>query len=134
MFNPKYLVIASVQATKNNFDLVNKLKKIPGDWDVINLDGSLTSIDNPKNNETICDENIIRLAYVKQVKEADRDNRTYKQVDSMEAYVKYHILKNPFLYISDANNFSEMEMGFDIDDIYAEFGISKNNLLYRVKL
>ena len=52
----------------------------------------------------------------------------------METYIKYHILKNPSLYVADANNFSEMEMGFDINNIVEELGVSKKNILYTVKL
>lgn len=134
MFNVKYLVIASVQATKNKIELTNKINSLPGNWDIINLDGTLTSIKNKSNNKGICDKNIIRLAYIKTLKDSHRDNRTYLQVDSMETYIKYHILKNPSLYVADANNFSEMEMGFDINNIVEELGVSKKNILYTVKL
>ena len=134
MFNIKYLVIASVQATKNKIELTNKINSLPGNWDIINLDGTLTSIKNKPNNEGISSKNIIRLAYIKTIKDSHKDNRTYLQVDSMETYIKYHILKNPSLYIADSNNFSEMEMGFDIDNIVEELGVSKKNILYKVTL
>ena len=134
MFNIKYLVIASVQATKNKIELTNKINSLPGRWDIINLDGTLTSIKNKSNKENICSNNIIRLGYIKTVKDSHKDNRTYLQVDSMETYIKYHILKNPSLYVADANNFSEMEMGFDINNIVEELGVSKKNILYTVKL
>ena len=134
MFNIKYLVIASVQATKNKSELIEKINSLPGNWDIINLDGTLTSIKNKPNNEGISSKNIIRLAYIKTIKDSHKDNRTYLQVDSMETYIKYHILKNPSLYIADSNNFSEMEMGFDIDNIVEELGVSKKNILYKVTL
>ena len=134
MFNIKYLVIASVQATKNKSELSEKINSLPGNWDIINLDGTLTSIKNKPNNEGISSKNIIRLAYIKTIKDSHKDNRTYLQVDSMETYIKYHILKNPSLYIADSNNFSEMEMGFDIDNIVEELGVSKKNILYKVTL
>ena len=134
MFNIKYLVIASVQATKNKSELIEKINSLPGNWDIINLDGTLTSIRNKPNNEGICSKNIIRLAYIKTIKDSHKDNRTYLQVDSMETYIKYHILKNPSLYVADSNNFSEMEMGFDINNIVQELGVSKKNILYKVTL
>ena len=134
MFNIKYLVIASVQATKNKSELIEKINSLPGNWDIINLDGTLTSIRNKPNNESISSKNIIRLAYIKTIKDSHKDNRTYLQVDSMETYIKYHILKNPSLYVADSNNFSEMEMGFDINNIVQELGVSKKNILYKVTL
>ena len=134
MFNPKYLIIASVQATENKLELGNKIKNLPGEWDIINLDGTLTSISNNHYNENISDKDIIKLAYVKSFKDSHKDNRNYLQVDSMEVYIKYHILKNPNIYIADANSFSDMEMGFDIHNIVEELGVSKERIMYTVKL
>tara|TARA_Y100001963_G_C6488046_1_gene312100 strand:- start:9 stop:413 length:405 start_codon:yes stop_codon:yes gene_type:complete len=134
MFNPKYLIIASVQATENKLELGNKIKKLPGEWDIINLDGTLTSISNNHYNENISDKDIIKLAYVKSFKDSHKDNRTYLQVDSMEVYIKYHILKNPNIYIADANNFSDMKMGFDIHNVVEEMGVSRERIMYTVEL
>lgn len=134
MFNPKYLIIASVQATENKLELGNKIKNLPGKWDIINLDGTLTSISNNFYNENISDKDIIKLAYVKSFKNFHKDNRTYLQVDSMEVYIKYHILKNPNIYIADASSFSDMEMGFDIHNIVEELGVSKDRIMYTIKL
>ena len=134
MFNIKYLVIASVQATKNKSELIEKINSLPGNWDIINLDGTLTSINNQSNKEEFCSNDFIRLAYIKTVKNSEKDNRTYLQVDSMEVYIKYHILKNPNLYIADADNFSNMSMGFDINNISQELGVSRKNILYKVTL
>ena len=36
--------------------------------------------------------------------------------------------------VADANNFSEMEMGFDMDNIVEELGVSRKNILYKVTL
>jgi hypothetical protein len=134
MFDMKYLIIASVQATQNKLELDEKIKCLPGNWDIIYPDGTLTSIKNKSTNEDICGNNFIRLAYIKTVKDSERDNRTYLQVDSMEVYIKYHILKNPSLYIADADCFTEMEMGFDINNISEELGVSKKNILYKAVL
>ena len=134
MFNMKYLIIASIQATKNKSELDEKIKSLPGNWDIINPDGTLRSVNNKHNNEDFCTKNFIRLAYIKISKDSHKDNRTYLQVDSMEVYIKYHILKNPALYIADSNNFSEMEMGFNIDNIVMELGVSNKNILYQVSL
>ena len=134
MFNMNYLIIASIQSTKNKLEIDDKIKSLPGDWDIIYPDGTLSSVINQSTNEAICRKNITRLAYIKTVKDSEKDNRTYLQVDSMEVYIKYHILKNPNLYIADADNFSEMKMGFDIDNIVKELGVSKKNILYRVTL
>ena len=134
MFNPKYLIIASVQATENKLELGNKIRNLPGKWDVINLDGTLTSISNNCYNENISDKDIIKLAYVKSFKDSHKENRTYLQVDSMEVYIKYHILKNPNIYIADASSFSDMEMGFDIHNIVEELGVSKDRIMYTIKL
>ena len=134
MFDMKYLIIASIQATQNKSELDEKIKNLPGNWDIINLDGTLTSVNNKKTSETFCRESVTKLAYIKTVKDSEKDNRTYLQVDSMEVYIKYHILKNPDLYIADANCFSEMEMGFDINNIVEELGVSKKNIMYTVKL
>ena len=131
MFNIKYLIIASIQSDKNSLELDKKIKSLPGKWDIINLDGTLTSVSNkPTEN----DKDFIKLAYIKALKDCHKDNRTYLQVDSMEVYIKYHILKNPNLFVSDSNNFLDLEMGFDIDNIVHELGVSKKNILYKVKL
>ena len=134
MFHSKILIIASIQATKNKSELSEKIKCLPSTWDIINPDGTLTSINNQSNKEEFCSNKFIRLAYIKTVKNSEKDNRTYLQVDSMEVYIKYHILKNPDLYVADANNFSEMEMGFDMDNIVEELGVSRKNILYKVTL
>ena len=134
MFNMNYLIIASIQSTKNKLEIDDKIKSLPGDWDIIYPDGTLSSVINQSTNEAICRKNITRLAYIKTVKDSEKDNRTYLQVDSMEVYIKYHILKNPNLYIADADNFSEMKMGFNMDNIVEELGVSKKNILYKVTL
>jgi hypothetical protein len=134
MFDMKYLIIASIQATKNKSELSEKIKYLPSTWDIINPDGTLTSINNQSNKEEFCSNKFIRLAYIKTVKNSEKDNRTYLQVDSMEVYIKYHILKNPNLYVADADNFSNMSMGFDINNIVQELGVSKKNILYKVTL
>lgn len=134
MFDIKYLIIASVQATKNRLELEEKIKSLPGDWDIINPDGTLNSVSNKPTNDNLCSDDIIKLAYIKTVKDSEKDNRTYLQVDSMEVYIKYHILKNPNLYVADADNFSDMKMGFDINNIVEELGVSKKNILYKVTL
>ena len=76
MFNPKYLVIASIQATKSKSETEEIINSLPGDWDIINLDGTLKSTCNKHNNENICDKDITRLAYIKTDKESHKDNRT----------------------------------------------------------
>ena len=134
MFDMKYLIIASIQSTKNKLELNDKIKTLPGSWDIIYPDGTLSSISNKSTNETFCRDNFTRLAYIKTVKDSEKDNRTYLQVDSMEVYIKYHILKNPNLYVADADNFSDMKMGFDINNIVEELGVSKKNILYKVTL
>ena len=134
MFNMKYLIITSIQATKIKSELEELINSLPGKWDIINLDGTLRTISNKHNNENFCNNYFTRLAYIKTAKDSHKDNRTYLQVDSMEVYIKYHILKNPFLYIADANNFSEMEMGFDINSVVEELGVSKKNILYKISL
>ena len=121
MSTHKFLIIASIQAT-------------PGKWDVLNLDGTLTSITNKDTDENILNENVIKLAYIKTIKDSHRDNRTFLQVDSMEVYIKYNLLKNPYLYVGNANNFTNYEMAFNINDLNEELGISKKNILYTVKL
>ena len=134
MLSLKYLIIASIQATQNKQDLYDKLKSLSGSWDVINLDGTLTSIQNKNTDENISGKDIIKLAYIKTFKDNHKDNRTYLQVDSMEVYIKYHILKNPSIFIADANNFTNLEMGFDIDNIVHELGVSKKNIMYTIKI
>ena len=130
MLNLKYLIIASIQATKIKSELEEAINSLPGKWDIINMDGTLRTVSNA--NDNFC--NITKLAYIKTIKDSHKDNRTYLQVDAMEVYVKYHILKNPNIYIADSNNFLDMEMGFNIDDIVEEFGVSKKNILYKVTL
>ena len=134
MFDMKYLIIDSIQATKTKLELNDKINSLPGSWDIIYPDGTLSSISNKSTNETFCRDSFTRLAYIKTVKDSEKDNRTYLQVDSMEVYIKYHILKNPNLYVADADNFSDMKMGFDINNIVEELGVSKKNILYKVTL
>lgn len=134
MSTHKFLIIASIQATKIKSELEDKLKNLPGKWDVLNLDGTLTSITNKDTDENILNENVIKLAYIKTIKDSHRDNRTFLQVDSMEVYIKYNLLKNPYLYVGNANNFTNYEMAFNINDLNEELGISKKNILYTVKL
>ena len=76
-------------------------------------------------------DDFIRIAYVKSFKNNDVDNRTYKQVDSIEAYIRYKLLKNPFLYICDVNIFTDHKMGFDLDSLAEEINVPKRNLIYR---
>lgn len=132
MFNLKYLIIASIQATKIKSELEEAINSLPGRWDIINLDGTLRTVHNKHNNENLC--NITKLAYIKTIKDSHKDNRTYLQVDAMEVYIKYHILKNPTIYIADSNNFLNMDMGFNIHDIVEEFGVSQKNILYKITL
>ena len=65
------------------------------------------------------------------IKNNNVDNRTYKQVDSMEAYIRYKLLKNPSLTICDINIFTEYTMGFDLENLAKEIGIPKKNLMYK---
>ena len=123
----KFLIIAAVYVTENKSDLDPKLKNLPGKWDLINTDGSLSTVDNPYKHE---DEDIIKLAYIKPLKQNNLDNRTYKQVDSMEAYIKYFILKNPDIYICDVEFFyKDLKVGFKIGNLEDEMGIDKKSIM-----
>ena len=134
MFDLKYLIIASIQDTKNKHELDEKVKELPGSWDIIYPDGTLITTNNINTDEEICKDCYTRLAYVKTFENSEKDNRTYLQVDSMEVYIKYHILKNPKLFVADSKCFSNMSMGFDINNIVEELGVSKKNIMYTVKL
>ena len=123
----KFLLIAAVYVTENKSDLDPKLKNLPGKWDLINTDGSLSIVDNPSEKK---DEDIIKLAYIKPLKQNNLDNRTYKQVDSMEAYIKYFILKNPDIYICDVEFFyKDLKVGFKIGNLEEEMGIDKKSIM-----
>tara|TARA_R110002020_G_scaffold17225_5_gene60789 strand:- start:73 stop:516 length:444 start_codon:yes stop_codon:yes gene_type:complete len=127
----KYLVIAAVYVTENKAELSEKLKSLKGSWDVINIDGSLTKINNGYiKNDVFFSNEFIRLAYIKPLKHNSLDNRSAKQVDSMEAYIKYHLLINPFTYIADVSIFNEnLEVGFDIETVSSEYGVPRRNIM-----
>tara|TARA_R110000824_G_scaffold394044_1_gene593602 strand:+ start:221 stop:619 length:399 start_codon:yes stop_codon:yes gene_type:complete len=128
----KFLLIAAVYVTENKSDLDPKLKSLPGDWELINTDGSLSNITNPYTEK---DDDIIKLAYIKSLKQNNLDNRTYKQVDSMEAYIKYHLLKNPGMYVCDVNLFyDELMVGFNIENLVAEMGVDRKNIMLKCEL
>jgi|TARA_A100000172_G_scaffold9554_2_gene5201 hypothetical protein len=123
----KFLIITAVFVTENKSDLDPKLRNLPGKWDLINTDGSLSIVDNPSEKK---DEDIIKLAYIKPLKQNNLDNRTYKQVDSMEAYIKYFILRNPDMYICDVSFFYEdLKTGFNINNLVDEMGINKRSIM-----
>jgi len=123
----KFLIITAVFVTENKSDLDPKLRNLPGKWDLINTDGSLSTVNNPSEKK---DEDIIKLAYIKPLKQNNLDNRTYKQVDSMEAYIKYFILRNPDMYICDVSFFYEdLKTGFKIDNLAEEMGINKRSIM-----
>ena len=65
MFDMKYLIIASIQLTKNKLELDDKIKNLPGVWDVIYPDGTLSSVSNKSTDKNLCSKNIIKLAYIK---------------------------------------------------------------------
>ena len=134
MLTPKYIAIACLQATDNKIDLIKQLKDLPGAWDVINLDGTLRRVDNTKRNADICNEGLIKLAYIKPHKNNQKDNRTYLQVDSMEVYVKYHILKYAATYITCASLCYDLQIGFNIDSFADELGVDKGNIIHEVRL
>tara|TARA_R110002012_G_scaffold45983_9_gene122019 strand:- start:848 stop:1285 length:438 start_codon:yes stop_codon:yes gene_type:complete len=123
----KFLIITAVFVTENKSDLDPKLRNLPGKWDLINTDGSLSIVDNPSEKK---DKDIIKLAYIKPLKQNNLDNRTYKQVDSMEAYIKYFILRNPDMYICDVSFFYEdLKTGFNINNLVDEMGINKRSIM-----
>ena len=104
---------------------------MPGQWDIINLDGTLSTVNNKSKDINICSDSYTRLAYIKSGKDSHRDNRTYKQVDSMEAYIRYKLLSNPSLLLCDISIFTKYEMGFSLDNLAKEIGIPKKNLMYQ---
>ena len=123
----KFLIIAAVFVTENKSDLDPKLKNLPGKWDLINTDGSLSTVNNPSKNK---DEDIIKLAYIKPLKQNNLDNRTFKQVDSMEAYIKYKVLRNPGMYICDVSFFyNNLKVGFKIENLADEMGIDERSIM-----
>lgn len=122
-----HLIIAAVFVTENKSDLDPKLKNLPGKWDLINTDGSLSTINNSSKNK---DDDIIKLAYIKPLKQNNLDNRTFKQVDSMEAYIKYHILRHPSIYICDVSLFyNNLKVGFKIKNLSDEMGIDERSIM-----
>ena len=123
----KFLIIAAVFVTENKSDLDPKLRNLPGKWDLINTDGSLSTVDNHSENK---DEDIIKLAYIKPLKQNNLDNRTFKQVDSMEAYIKYYILRYPNIYICDVGFFyKNLKVGFKIHNLSDEMGIDRRSIM-----
>ena len=129
---PQYLVINALYLDDSKTSLMDKMCTLNGKWDIINLDGSLTSISNHCfSYDEFYEDNFIRIAYVKSLKNNTVDNRTYKQVDSMEAYIRYKLLRNPSLIICDINIFTKYTMGFDLENLAKEIGIPKKNLMYK---
>lgn len=123
----KHLIIAAVFVTENKSDLDPKLKNLPGKWDLINTDGSLSTVNNSSENK---DDDIVKLAYIKPLKQNNLDNRTYKQVDSMEAYIKYFVLRNPDMYICDVSFFyKDLKTGFKINNLAEEMGINEKSIM-----
>ena len=128
----QYLTISAIYLDETKSSLANQLEKLPGTWDVINLDGTLTTISNNYDKKDVFyNDSFIRIAYVKSLKHNKVDNRTYKQVDSMEAYIRYKLLKNPFLYICDVSIFTEHTMGLDLKNLAKEIGIPNRNLMFK---
>ena len=54
MFDIKLLIITSIQASNNRQELENKINNLPGQWDIINLDGTLSTVNNKPKNIEIC--------------------------------------------------------------------------------
>jgi len=57
------------------------------------------------------------------------DDRTYKQYDAMEIFIKYHILISPLVKIAGINQIEENnKIGFSISNWLKEIGINNKNI------
>ena len=106
------------------------VRKLRGNYDLLNLDGSITKIRNGINfNEHR------HICYVGGLKDGSmKDTRTYKQMDALEIYVMYHVLMNFSTYITDANLFSEKSCMFDVEKWLKEIGVHKRHFLTECEL
>jgi len=102
------------------------LSQLEGTFDLINLNGSLTKINNSKNKDKS-----IKVCYVGGI---SGDTRTYKQMDSLEVYVLYHLLQDPYLFITNASTFGGNECSFDVGKWLKEIGVNKRHYLTQAKL
>ena len=53
MFDTKLLIITSIQASNNRQELEKKINNLPGQWDIINLDGTLSTVNNKSKDINI---------------------------------------------------------------------------------
>ena len=106
------------------------VRKLRGNYDLLNLDGSITKIRNGMNFN-----DHVHICYVGGLENGEmKDTRTYKQMDALEVYVMYHILMNPSTFVTDANFFGEKSCIFDVEAWLKEIGVHKRHFLTECEL
>ena len=96
---------------------------------IFNKDGSVTELEKPDYDVVYNLDTLPGLAmHVIYDGDGYADDRTYKQYDTMEIFVKYHALINPKLKIAGFYQIKETEdPGFEVPKWLKDIGMQNNS-------
>jgi len=123
-----YLIIHSTGTEKNTVP-EKKQYNLSVSCDIVHLNGQI-SIYKAKSEHPSSNETYKHIAYIGgKLDGKASDTATWKQYDSMEHIVMYHLLYNQNLKVGCSSLFFDQETGINIRQWLIDIGVNKKNIM-----
>ena len=124
----QYLIIHST-GTEKDYVPEKKEYNLSVSCDIVHFNGQLSSYkaitEHPSSNETYQ-----HIAYIGgKIDGKASDTATWKQYDSMEHIVMYHLLYNQNLKVGCSSLFFDNKEGLDVRRWLEDIGVNKKNIM-----
>ena len=124
----QYLIIHST-GTEKDYVPEKKEYNLSVSCDIVHFNGQLSSYkaitEHPSSNETYK-----HIAYIGgKIDGKASDTATWKQYDSMENIVMYHLLYNQNLKVGCSSLFFDVSAGIDVRRWLVDIGVNKKNIM-----
>jgi|TARA_R110000737_G_scaffold305143_1_gene312661 hypothetical protein len=124
----QYLIIHST-GTEKDYVPEKKEYNLSVSCDIVHFNGQLSSYkaitEHPSSNETYQ-----HIAYIGgKIDGKASDTATWKQYDSMEHIVMYHLLYNQNLKVGCSSLFFDNKAGLDVRRWLEDIGVNKKNIM-----
>jgi len=124
----QYLIIHST-GTEKNYVPEKKEYNLSVSCDIVHFNGQLSKYkaetEHPSTNETYK-----HIAYIGgKIDGKVSDTATWKQYDSMEHIVMYHLLYNQNLKVGSSSLFFDNESGIKVRQWLSDIGVNKKNIM-----
>ena len=124
-----YLIVHSTSTEKGK-NVDKREYKLLVSCDVVQLNGQLSRHEVEKSEHPTSEDNYKHIAYVGGIEDGNvTDTATWKQYDSLEHIVMYHLLYNQNLKVGCASLFFDTDSGLGVRQWLEDIGVKPKNIM-----